>query len=88
MTLAATQSQSDGEVFATIENGIRLSGMPAWGNGTPDSAASTWALVHFIRHLPRISTEEIEEMKALNPKTREEMEAEDRERRFLEEDGT
>ena len=84
MTLAATQSQSDGELFATIENGIRLTGMPAWGDGTADSAAGSWALVHFIRHLPQITPEEIEEMKALNPKTREEMDAEIEERKFLE----
>ena len=84
MTLAATQSQGDGELFATIENGIRLTGMPAWGNGTADSAAGTWALVHFIRHLPQVTPEELEEMKALNPKTREEMVAEDQERTFLE----
>ena len=86
MTRAETQSQADGELFATIENGIRLTGMPAWGNGTADSAAGTWALVHFIRHLPQITPEELEEMKALNPKTREEMAAEDEERKFLEGD--
>ena len=86
MTLAGTQSQGDGELFATIENGIRLTGMPAWGNGTADSAAGTWALVHFIRHLPRITPEELEEMKAQNPMTREEMEAADQERKFLEGD--
>ncbi len=33
-----------------IENGIRLTGMPAWGNGTPESAKASWELVHFIRH--------------------------------------
>jgi mono/diheme cytochrome c family protein len=86
MTLAATQSQGDGELFATIENGIRLTGMPAWGEGTADSAAGSWALVHFIRHLPQITPEELEEMKALNPKTREEMAAEDEERKFLQGD--
>jgi mono/diheme cytochrome c family protein len=85
MTLADTQSQGDGELFATIENGIRLTGMPAWGDGTADSAAGTWALVHFIRHLPQITSEELEEMKGLNPKTREEMAAEMEERTFLEE---
>ena len=35
MRLALTQSLSDGEIFYLIENGIRLTGMPAWGNGTP-----------------------------------------------------
>ena len=86
MTLAGTQSQSDGELFATIENGIRLTGMPAWGNGTADSAAGTWSLVHFIRHLPQVTPEELETMKAQNPMTREEMEAADQERSFLEGD--
>jgi mono/diheme cytochrome c family protein len=86
MTLAETQSQGDGELFATIENGVRLTGMPAWGNGTADSAAATWALVHFIRHLPQITPEELEEMKALNPKTHDEMAAEMEERKFLEGD--
>src|SRR5215831_6790751 len=28
-----TQRMSDGELFYIIENGIRLSGMPAWGTG-------------------------------------------------------
>jgi mono/diheme cytochrome c family protein len=89
MTLGETQSQSDGALFATIENGIRLTGMPAWGDGTPNSAAGSWALVHFIRHLPEITPDEIEEMKALNPKTRAELAAETEERQFLEggEDG-
>jgi hypothetical protein len=40
--------------------------------------------VHFIRHLPHISAEELEEMKALNPKTRAELEEEVEIQRFLE----
>jgi mono/diheme cytochrome c family protein len=75
MTLPSTQSQSDGELFATIENGIRLTGMPAWGDGSEKSAPSTWALVHFIRHLPQMAPAEVEAMKALNPKTRDEWQA-------------
>jgi mono/diheme cytochrome c family protein len=69
-----TQSQSDGELFATIENGIRLTGMPAWGDGTAASARGSWTLVHFIRHLPNLGEEEIAEMVKLNPKTRAEWE--------------
>ena len=84
MTLPDTQSQSDGELFAAIENGIRLTGMPAWGNGTAESAAGSWALVHFIRHLPRLTAEELDEMKSLNPKTRAEWEALMEEAQFLE----
>ena len=72
MTQAATQSQSDGELFATIENGIRMTGMPAFGNGTAESAYGSWGLVHFIRHLPKITPAEIAEMEQLNPKSPEE----------------
>jgi mono/diheme cytochrome c family protein len=63
---AGTQNKSDGELYYTIENGVRLSGMPAFSEAhTP---AQTWRLVLFIRHLPQITTEELNEMKALNPK--------------------
>lgn len=67
MTLASTQSQTDGELFATIENGIRMTGMPGWGEGTAESARGSWTLVHFIRHLPKITPQELEQMKAMNP---------------------
>lgn len=83
MTLAATQSLSDGELFAVIENGIRLTGMPGWGDGTAESAYGSWGLVHFVRHLPRLTPEEIAEMEALNPKTPEEWEAMQAEEAFL-----
>jgi len=36
MQLEATQSLSDGEIFYIIHNGIRLTGMPAWGPDPPD----------------------------------------------------
>lgn len=51
MTAHATQSLSDGELFAIIENGVRLTGMPAFGTGTAESARGSWVLVHFIRQL-------------------------------------
>jgi mono/diheme cytochrome c family protein len=72
MTLPATQTQSDGELFATIENGVRMTGMPGWGEGTAESARGSWTLVHFIRHLPKITAEELAEMEELNPKPPEE----------------
>jgi mono/diheme cytochrome c family protein len=83
MTLAETQRQSDGALFATIENGIRLTGMPAWGNGTPESAHASWTLVHFIRHLPQLTAEEIAEMETLNPKPPAEVLAAKEEEEFL-----
>lgn len=83
MTLPATQSLSDGDLFAIIENGIRLTGMPGWGNGTAESAYGSWSLVHLIRHLPDLTPEEIAEMEALNPKTPEEWKAIQEEEAFL-----
>jgi mono/diheme cytochrome c family protein len=63
---AATQDKSDGELYYTIANGVRLSGMPAFSEvHTPTKA---WRLILFIRHLPQITAEELNEMKGLNPK--------------------
>ena len=69
MRAAATQSLTDGELFWIIEHGVRLTGMPAWGDGTPDSERESWALVHFIRYLPKLTPDERARMESLNPKT-------------------
>jgi mono/diheme cytochrome c family protein len=78
---AATQGLTDGELFYIIENGVRLTGMPAWGG--PDSAEGSWHLVHFIRHLPRLTAEEKARMEALNPKSPDEWRALEDEEAFL-----
>jgi mono/diheme cytochrome c family protein len=83
MRAAATQELTDGELFSIIENGIRLTGMPAWGTGTPDGERASWALVHFIRRLPELSDEEIARMETLNPKTSAQWREEEEARRFL-----
>ncbi|MBI2681796.1 MAG: c-type cytochrome [Acidobacteriales bacterium] len=69
MRKSDTQDLSDGELFFIIENGIRLTGMPAWGAGTAKSEEDSWKLVRFIRHLPQLSDDEEQEMKKMNPKT-------------------
>jgi mono/diheme cytochrome c family protein len=66
---AATQSLSDGELFFIIHNGIRFTAMPAWGKGKPEEDRDSWGLVHFIRHLPKLTPDELAEMKSLNPTT-------------------
>jgi mono/diheme cytochrome c family protein len=82
-----TQNKSDGELYYTIENGVRLSGMPAFGSsagknqGTND--AETWKLVLFIRHLPQITSEELAAMKKLNPKSVGDRAEEEQEEDFL-----
>ena len=87
MSLPETQSLSDGELFYIIHHGVRLTGMPAWGGDDPDRDLDSWKLVHFIRHLPTITAAELEEMRALNPKTRKEFEEEEMARKFLGNEG-
>lgn len=79
-----TQSLSDGELFYIIKNGVRLTGMAAWGEDSAEDDLESWHLVHFIRHLPKITTEELAEMRELNPKTHAEWQQEKEERDFLE----
>lgn len=69
---SAIQTMSDGEIFYIIHYGIRFTGMPAWGTGLPGQDQDSWKLVHFIRHLPRITPEEISDMKQYNPLTKQE----------------
>ncbi len=47
---AEVQQYSDGELFWIVKNGIRLSGMPAFGRVESDE--HIWDLVHFVRTLP------------------------------------
>ncbi len=76
-----TQGMSDGEIFFVIENGVRLSGMPAFGG--ENSADESWKLVDFIRHLPKLSAQEELEMERLNPKAPDEVREEMEEEQFL-----
>lgn len=79
-----TQDLTDGELFWIIKNGVRLTGMPAWGDPAGHDDADNWKLVHFIRHLPKITPEELEEMKTMNPVSPMEMQEEKEEEEFLE----
>jgi len=65
---SATQALSDGALFYIIENGVRFTGMPAWGTGSAEGEQASWRLVHFIRHLPQLRPEELAHMRELNPK--------------------
>ncbi len=57
--------------------------MPAWGDGTPEGETASWGLVHFIRHLPALTAEELARMEELNPKSPEQFREEEESRRFL-----
>ncbi len=63
MREAFTQGLSDGELFYIINNGVRFSGMPAWGS--EHSPEDTWELVAFIRRLPQLTPDELKLMERL-----------------------
>ena len=83
MRLPDTQRLTDGELYWIIENGVRLTGMPAWGPGG-EHDHDTWKLVHFVRHLKDLTAEQLQEMEALNPKSPSELEEERQDKDFLE----
>ncbi len=83
MRLPQTQNLTDAELYYTIHNGIRLTGMPAWGTEAKDE--DSWKLALFIRHLPQLTPAEEREMEALNPKGPGEKQEEQEEEQFLNE---
>jgi mono/diheme cytochrome c family protein len=54
LSSAHVQHWSDAELFWIIQNGVRLTGMPAWKSSI--SADDTWKLAHFIHKLPTLGT--------------------------------
>ena len=64
-----TQDLTDGELFYIIDNGVRFTGMPAFGTGesTPAGDKQLWELVQFVRRLPTLTADEIAEMEGMNP---------------------
>jgi mono/diheme cytochrome c family protein len=90
LRLPSAQGLSDGELFWIIENGVRYTGMPAFGgnedHGAPGNHGNTqdsWKLVHFIRHLPHLTAAERSEMERYNPKGAEDRAEEQQENDFL-----
>lgn len=63
-----TQRLSDGELYAAINNGIRLTGMPAWG-APGDDDVETWGLVALIRTLPTLDEDARADIEQNLPKT-------------------
>ena len=56
LTLARVQARSDGELRWIVSNGIRMTGMPAFGASRSDE--DVWQLVAALRRLPQLSPEE------------------------------
>jgi mono/diheme cytochrome c family protein len=56
LTLARVQARSDGELQWIVSNGIRMTGMPAFGASR--SEEEVWQLVAALRRLPRLTPED------------------------------
>ena len=70
-------------IFKVITEGRRGADvMPAWGNGR-SHADESWKLVGFIRHLPKVTPEELKQMEAMNPRSPHEAMEEKEEDDFL-----
>ncbi len=52
-----TQDMSDGEIYWVIKNGIRWSGMPAFGK-PGDNDEHAWKIVAYVKHLPKLTPAE------------------------------
>lgn len=76
MRLPRTQNLTDGELFYIIENGVMLTGMPGWSTGTIEGERASWELVHFIRRLPTLTSDDLAEMEKFNPVSRQQIEEE------------
>ena len=88
MRKPSTQRMTDGELFFIIQNGIRLTGMPAWGTGSSNDEEASWKLVRFIRHLPQLTMDERKQMEKLNPKGPDDRLEEEQEEKFLRGEGS
>jgi len=56
LTQRSVQSKTDAELFWIVQNGIRMTGMPAFGPTHEDQ--EIWTLVTFMRHLPELTAGE------------------------------
>jgi mono/diheme cytochrome c family protein len=63
LTKPDTQRLADGELYYVVSNGVRFTGMPAFGG--EDSPESIWHLVSFLRRLPQLPPEELKRMREM-----------------------
>ena len=61
LTLPRVQGRPDGELFWIVSNGIRTTGMPAFG--PTHKPEEIWKIVSLIRHLPELTAEEQKALK-------------------------
>lgn len=57
-----SQSMTDGQFFWIIKNGVRMTGMPAFGKTHTDD--EIWKIVAFVRQLPKLTPEEKQKLQS------------------------
>ena len=66
LRLPATQNLTDGEIHYIIKNGVRLTGMPAWGNPhIAQDDTDAWKLVLFVRSIAGLTPQEQSQQNAV-----------------------
>jgi predicted CXXCH cytochrome family protein len=59
-----TQALTDGELRYIIDNGVQLTGMPAWNDPQETASGANWKLVLFIRSLRPLTPQEASQQTA------------------------
>jgi len=60
------KDMTEGEIFFVVSNGIRFSGMPAFGRpGDARDERENWQIARFVHHLPDVTPEELAELRKL-----------------------
>ena len=61
LSLPRVQARTDGELFWLTSEGIRMTGMPAFG--PTEDEEEIWHMVSFVRHLPELTDEEVAQLR-------------------------
>jgi len=59
------EQMSSAELFWVIKNGIRMTGMPAWGPSHKDT--ELWSIVAFVKTLPNMSSDDYQALDQQTP---------------------
>ncbi len=62
LTVPEVQERSDGQIFWVVSNGIRMTGMPAFS--PTHKPEEIWKIVAFVRHMQKLSDDEVKSLKA------------------------
>lgn len=62
LTVPRIQALTDGELFWTVKNGVKMTGMPGFGSSHEDQ--EIWHIVAAVRHLSQLTPEEQKQLSA------------------------